>query len=196
MASEMKWVLIGAGGHAKAIVKSMLGTGQELSAYVDSVECLWLPTTLRYEDDSSVDVDNTSVVMGIGGQTPQELRHRYNLLNNYLKRNATAQPIVHPTAIVSPSAELALGTTVLAGANIQANAQIGPGAIINTGAIVEHDSIIGGGSHVGPGSTVLGSGTIGQCSMIGTRAILLPQSSVGDDTMVRAGSVFGRNSET
>lgn len=62
--------------------------------------------------------------------------------------------IVHPSAVVSPSAVLESGCFVMQRAVVNTKARIGRAALINSGAIVDHNSVIGAGAHVGLGSVV------------------------------------------
>ena len=48
--------------------------------------------------------------------------------------------VVHPTAIVSPSAVLGAGCLVLHGAIINTNTVLGAACLVNSGALVDHDN--------------------------------------------------------
>lgn len=114
--------------------------------------------------------------------------------------------LVHPSAVVEPSVQLANGVQVFPHAYIGSDVQIGKGVIINTGAIVSHDcvladyanlapgSILAGGVHIGEG-TLVGMGVtvnlnvkVGAMARIGNGATV--KADVPDGGVVRAGSVW------
>ena len=101
--------------------------------------------------------------------------------------------LVHPSAVISPSATLGPGTVVMANASINADATIGKGAIVNTGAVIEHDVVLGDWSHVSPRGALGGGARLGHMSQLGIGGTVLPLVCVGDRTIVGAGAVVVRN---
>lgn len=101
--------------------------------------------------------------------------------------------VVHPAAVVAPSATIGLGTLIMPGAVVNAEARIGANAIINTGAVVEHDCEVGEAVHVAPGAVLCGAAVIGSGSLVGAGAIVLPGVRVGAGVLVKAGTVATRN---
>lgn len=181
----MACLLIGAGGHAKAVAEAAVAVLGGITAYVDPNPADWL-TAAHIAADSEIMASAMPVVIGVGGVTAAQLARRLALLDTYLGRGHRAPAIVHPKAHVSPLARLDAGSIVLAGAVVQPGAVIGRGAIINTRAVVEHDSIVGDGAHVAPGAIILGDCKIGRCAMIGTGAVVLPSSAIEDEAFVSA----------
>lgn len=178
-------LLIGAGGHAKAVAEAAAASVGEIVAYVDPRPAEWLQAA-QLTADTQVKANGIPIVIGMGGVTTAQLKARLALLDAYLDRNHPAPPVVHPQAHVSPSVRLEAGAIVLAGAVVQPGVVVGRGAIVNTRAVVEHDSAIGEGSHVAPGAVVLGGCRIGRCAMIGAGAAILPGTTVADGMLVPA----------
>ena len=189
----MNVLLVGAGGHAKAVREAVVAAGDEVSAYADPRPAGWLAAH-HYPDDQAADQEDpdTAVVIGIGGVTPENLRARLRVLDRYLEKGRPAPTVMHRTASVSATAALGVGAIVLASAVVQPSADVGRGVIVNTRAVVEHDSVVGAGSHVAPGAVVLADCTIGECVMIGSGAVVLPASAVPDDTLIPALSRYPR----
>lgn len=187
----MGLVLVGAGGHARALVEALAAGGVAVSAYVDRAACAWLPGAQRFEsDDASEGHRADGFVIGIGAVNPDGLERRLDLFRRYAARGWKAPAVVHSAAIVSSSAALGEGCHILAAAVVQPGAAIGAAAIVNTGAIVEHDSMLGEGAHVAPGAIVLGGVRIGACTMIGAGAVVLPGASVPDRMLVPANTRY------
>lgn len=59
--------------------------------------------------------------------------------------------LIHPSATVSPSAELGYGTVVCARAVVGPGANVGRGCIISSGAAVDRDAVLGEGTYVSCG---------------------------------------------
>jgi sugar O-acyltransferase (sialic acid O-acetyltransferase NeuD family) len=184
-------VLVGAGGHAKAIVEALNAQEFAIEAYVDPQPADWLAAR-RIDDDEAAIADSAArpFVLGLGGASPDALIRRLALFERYRKAGCPALAVVHPAAQVSPSAQIGDGAIVLAGAVVQPGAVIENAAIVNTGAIVEHDSRLGAGSHLAPGAIFLGAVGVGRCAMIGAGAVVFPDARVPDHGLVRAATRF------
>ncbi len=97
--------------------------------------------------------------------------------------------VVHPSAVVSPTATLGGGVFVGPLAVIHARARVGDHAIINTAAVIEHDCAIGINTHVAPGSVLGGAATVGPDTLLGLGCRVLPGARIGARAVVGAGSV-------
>lgn len=97
--------------------------------------------------------------------------------------------IIHPTAVISPFAQVSAGCTVLANAVININAFVKEGCIINTAAIVEHDSIVEEFVNICPNVAMAGHAKVGRKSFIGTSASLIDEIEVGKEVIIGAGAV-------
>lgn len=185
----MKIVMVGAGGHARAVVEALTAKGATVVAYCDPKPASWLAARHVARDDA-FDDRSAQAVIGIGGTNSADLRRRLAIVEAWRGRGFATPPVVHPAAFVSDSAALGDASQVLAGAVVQPAAQIGRGVIVNTGAIVEHDAVVGDGAHIAPGAVVLGAAKVGACAMIGANAVVLPGADVPAEALVRAGSLW------
>lgn len=191
-------MLVGAGGHAVGVAEAATLSGWRVAAYVDSRPAAWLddygnPDHIR-DDECAIlaaAAQDLAVALGLGGVTPGALATRLALLDRYRDAGIAAAVINHPSAVVSRTASVAEGVTLLAGAMVQPYARLGGGAIVNSGAVVEHHAEIGEGAHIGPGAVVLGGARIGARALIGANAVVLPGAVVEDGGLVKATGRFG-----
>ena len=100
---------------------------------------------------------------------------------------------VHPSAIMSPSANVGDGTVVMQGAIVQACAEIGKHCIVNTGASVDHECVLEDYVHVSPHSTLCGNVHVGEGSWIGAGTTVIPGVKIGKWSVIGAGSVVVRD---
>ena len=96
---------------------------------------------------------------------------------------------IHPNAIVSKFAKIGPGTQIMAAAVVNPDAIIGNHCIINTGAIVEHDCKLEDYVHVAPNACLGGNVTVGEKTLVGIGATVIPNIKIGKNVSVGAGAV-------
>lgn len=187
-------ILIGAGGHAAVVAQTAhLLNLPIIGIYDDNPRAKLLhrppppnPPTYLGSIEEFLATQPTAWLLSIGNITA-----RQNILNQY--NESASPPIIHPTAIIAPDAELEEGVFVAPGAIIHTGAKIRAHAIINTGAIIEHDCIIGTNTHIAPGATLAGNTTVGSNTLIGINSTTLPNITIGHHCTIGAGSVVIQN---
>ena len=85
---------------------------------------------------------------------------RLHWVDKLLEAGFTVPPMVHPSAVISPSAVLEPGCFVMQRAVVNTHTVIEKGCLINAGAIVDHDSRVCAGAHICLGSVVKANCTI------------------------------------
>ena len=101
--------------------------------------------------------------------------------------------VVHPGAVVAPSARLGAGCIVSPGVVIGAHAEIGEHVILNRGVLVGHHTRVGSCVTMSPGANVAGCADIGDGAYIGMGAIVIDRRTVGAGALVAAGAVVVRD---
>ena len=97
--------------------------------------------------------------------------------------------IIHPTAVVSPSARLGRGILMLPGVVIGPGASIGNHVIINSAATVDHDSVIEDDVIISPGVHLAGYVVVKSGTLIGIGACSVPGVTIGSNCLIGAGAV-------
>ena len=96
--------------------------------------------------------------------------------------------LVHPTAYIEPSANLANGVQIFLHAYVGSEVKVGFGSIINTGAIVSHDCSIDEVVNISPGAILAGGVKIGREALIGMGATINLYTSIGAGSLVGNGA--------
>ncbi len=183
MSQPFEWVVLGASGHGKVVLATLLELGEPVAAVLDDDpsraggELLGIPVGGPIADYPAT---GRAAILAIGDNTVRER------LAGVLK--FTWRAVVHPAAWVHPSVGLGAGAFVAAGAVIQPDAVIGAHAIVNTGATVDHDCVIGDFAHVAPGAHLAGHVSVGAGALIGLGASVTPGVSIGDRAVLGAGA--------
>ena len=193
-------VVIGGGGHARVVLDAL---AQLPAWHVVGVvrlpdepgdEVLGVPVIGTRADLDSLRAQGVSAaVVGVG--SVGDPRARIEEANAAQAAGLRLPAIVHPSAVVSPSARLAEGVFVAAGAVVCAASNVGFCAIVNTGAVVDHDCVLGAFVHVSPGAVLSGGVTVGDRSHVGTGTAVSHGVNVGADTTIGVGAVVVRDIE-
>jgi sugar O-acyltransferase (sialic acid O-acetyltransferase NeuD family) len=176
-------IVIGAGGHGKVVVSTLLAAGVDVVGVFDDDEKKWgseilgVPVTGPL---AGAEGHGHLAVLGIGNN---EARQR--LADQLGIGWATA---VHPNAWIHPSVRLGEGSVVFAGAVIQPDAILGKHVIVNTGALIDHDCEVGDYAHVAPGVQLAGGVRLGEGAFLGIGCSAIPGVRVGAWTTVGAGA--------
>lgn len=109
------------------------------------------------------------------------------------KRGATFINILHPTAIISPSAHLGIGCILCPGVVIGANATIGNFVVLNTYSTIGHDASLGDGCTINSHCDVTGWAKLEEGVFMGSHASILPHIVAQAYAVIGAGSVAIRN---
>ncbi len=96
--------------------------------------------------------------------------------------------LIHPSATISPSAQIGKGSVIAAQACVGVEAQIGRGCIINTAASVDHDCQLGSFVHIAVGVHLAGIVEVGDYVLFGAGSTAIPQSKIGKASTIGAGA--------
>lgn len=170
--------LYGARGHAKVIIDILNARGIKVDALFDDdlsiEELLSIPVKHQWNGESPV-------VVSVGN----------NLSRKQIAEKLDCEfgTLIHPSAVLSPHAEVGEGTVVMQGAIIQSDVRMGKHCILNTGATIDHECVIGDYVHISPQATLCGNVQVGEGAWIGAAAVVIPGVKIGKWCTIGAGSV-------
>lgn len=177
--------VIGAGGHAKVVISTLKECDLTITGIFDDCPDLvgkkiqGVPVLGTVAESRNFKVKKA--VIGIGSNTVRQAiadSYDYNWIS-----------VIHPQAVIDPSAQIGKGTVIFAGAVINADVKIGDHVIVNTGALVDHDCQIKNFSHVCPGSILTGGVEVQENCLLGAGSKVIPGKLIGRHSVVGAGSV-------
>jgi UDP-perosamine 4-acetyltransferase len=190
-------IVIGAGGHAKVLIDSLLRSSVTITGIVDPSPELKGKELLGVAilgGDEIVDTYRPTEILLVNGLGSVGIpAKRREIYDTFKAKGYSFAPVVHPSAIIATDVVISEGAQIMAGAVIQPGSCIGSNAIINTRASVDHDCTIGDHVHVAPGVTVSGGVSIGDGSHVGTGVTLIQGVSLGRSCLVAAGAVVIKN---
>jgi sugar O-acyltransferase (sialic acid O-acetyltransferase NeuD family) len=191
----MRAVLIGAGGHARAVIEAVHGGDMELVACTDprtELHGTMLDGVAVVGGDdrlAALRADGVmAAVLALGAVGDNALRARlFEALST--EHGFALPPVISRHAAVAQTATVGAGCVVLAMAVVGPGAVLGRNVIVNSGAIVEHDCTIGDHAHVASGATLGGAVAVGACAHVGLGAAVRHAQRIGDGALVAAGAV-------
>ena len=183
--AELAAVLIfGAGGQGKAVIDLIRTSGSyRIAGLIDDglppgSEVLGVPVLGGAALMKSWREQGVSLaVNAVGGIGNVDVRLR--VFDQILQAGFTCPTLVHPSAVIEPSAVLEDGLQILAHAYVGSAARVGFGSLLNAGAIVSHDCKIGQVVNLSPGATLAGSVRVDDYTQIGMRATVNVGINVG-----------------
>lgn len=183
-----KLTIIGASGHGKVVADIAKLNGYEDIVFLDDdekvKECAGFPVVGK-----STEAPDGDLFVAVGNA---EIRKR--LTQVYENRN---QPVlIHPSAVISDSAEIGNGTVVMAGAVINPGAKVGKSCIVNTSSSIDHDCEIADYVHISVGAHLSGTVMVGESTWIGAGAIICNNVSICGRSIIGAGAVVIKDIDT
>lgn len=190
-----KLIIVGAGGHAAELIDYIVFMNQyEVLGLIDDSKSNYDAydynfTYLGTIKDHIVQND-ASYIMGIAN-----MKYRRSIIEALVGRGAEFMTLIHPTALISPSAKIGVGCV------ISHNVSIGPKAIledynlINSRCTIGHDSHIGSFNFLSPQVVTGGFAKLGNENFIGTNAAILPAISLSNNIIVAAGMIVDKKVE-
>lgn len=172
--------LFGASGHAKVIEDIISSQGNIVGCiYDDNPHCTEIHGVPVYKTPENI--VKGPLIISIG----------YNSIRKKISERYAVEfaKAIHPSAIISKTADIGTGSVVMPGCIVQPDVQIGCHCIINTGASIDHECRIDDFVHISPHATLCGDVTIGEGTWIGAGTTIIQGVRIGKWCVIGAGSV-------
>ncbi len=193
-----KIIILGGGGHAKALIDLIQLAGEyEIAGILDhklepGAEISGIPVLGNDDMLTGISAKNIrNACIGVG--SIKDTLKRKALFEKVKEAGFFVPPLIHPGAFVSKNSKISEGVQLMTITVVQTDSFIGENTLINTGAIIEHDCTIGRHVHVCPAAVVSGECNVEEDSFIGTGATVINSIRIGKNVTIAAGSVVVNN---
>lgn len=186
-------LILGAGGHAREVAwlaGRRFGPQVQLTFAVTERAFMrepiaGVPVVLLEDCQPS---SGTACIVGVGD--PSARKHIADVCS---ARGFAVATLIDPTALLSDSVQLGIGSIVCAGAVLTVDIEAGAHVHFNRNCNVGHDTKIGAFTTICPGVNVSGNVCIGQGVFVGTGASIInglagDPLTVGDGAVIAAGA--------
>jgi len=190
-------IILGAGGHAKVLVDTLLSAGRVTYGLTDAdsakahISILGVPVIGGDEQVLTFAPETVRLINGLGSVRVTSMRRQ--LFDKFKCKGYSFEQVVHASAVLASGVVLDEGVQIMAGVVLQTGCHIGTNVIINTRATVDHDCVIANHVHISPGAILCGNVQVGEGSHIGAGATVIQGVRIGSNCMVAAGAVVIRD---
>ena len=152
---DKRLIILGSGGYGRTVYDIAEQLGYSIIVLDDADEEHPLASFSRYIND------DTDFIPAFGNN---EFRLQWR--KRIEEAGGKLAILIHPTAYVSPKAQISDGCVILPEAIVNTGSQVGKGCIINLGATIDHDVVIEDGVHLCVRCIVKGENRILRCEKI------------------------------
>jgi sugar O-acyltransferase (sialic acid O-acetyltransferase NeuD family) len=175
--------ILGAGGHAKVVIRTLQEAGVSVKAVFDDDPGKWGSRVIDIAVAGPIAEAVRAGIPAVVAVGDNAARRR--IVESFDCEWLTA---VHPRAIVDATVRLGRGTVVFAGAVIQPDTVIGDHVIVNTSVVIDHDCVVERYAHVGPTACLTGGVRVGEGALVGAGSVTIPGVNVGAWAVIGAGA--------
>lgn len=188
-----KMIVYGGGGHAKTVIDLIRAIGRyEIVGIIDDemalgTEVMGVPVIGASSDLVRLRGEGVrcavNAVGGIGNPSV-----RWAVFERLIEADFDQPALVHPLAVIEPSAVIDDAVQVLAGTYISSDSRVGFGTLLNAGVILSHDDRLGRCVNLSPGAALGGAVRIGDFTQVGMRATINLGVTVGRSVRIGNGA--------
>jgi sugar O-acyltransferase (sialic acid O-acetyltransferase NeuD family) len=195
MGSGGQILIVGSGGHARAVLDVVRSQGRyDAVGFIDGTKpkgspCLGGLRVIGSEADLPDICRDYRITRGLVAVGDNFQRRA---LTERLLALAPAFEIVsavHPSAVVARDTILGPGTVVMPGAVVVSGSRLGRGCLVNTRASLDHDGVMEDFASLAPGAVTGGGVHLGACAAVGLGASVIHGCRIGAHAVVGAGAV-------
>lgn len=192
MTNGSSLVIVGAGGHGRAVLDVARSADVEVVAFIDERHAGQRIHGIRvYSNPLEVQwTENRKYLVAIGDNWRRERVVERTLLE---LPNAKQAVLVHGTAYVAPDAVIEPGCVIMAHVFVGPGCKIERGCILNTGSQIDHDGHMLAFSSLGPKACLGGNIKLGRRSIVAIGATVKHGIKIGNDSLLAAQGYLHRS---
>lgn len=186
-------VLIGAGGHCRSVIDTLIGSKAWNIVGILDMDPLarpldGIPVIGTDEQIAQLAKQGSHFLITVGHMSAPPVA-RESLYRELLAHRAQLATVISPLAHKAMTSVLGQGSWVGHHAMIGPGSTCGVNVLINSGSLIEHDCVLGDHVHVATHTVLNGACIVGDGSFIGSGAIVKQGVRIGRNCMIGAGSV-------
>lgn len=145
----------------------------------------------KFSEISISEIESNNFIVAIGNN-----KIRHNIMTKINNSGGRTPTLIHPTAIISPSAEIGKGVYIQANACIWTKAKIGDFSIISPNVVIAHHATIGKACLISLLTGVGASSILEDRVFAGMGCTIVPSARrIGKDSVIGAGAVVLKDVE-
>ena len=192
MNPEQPLIIYGAGGHGRVVLDVALADEAAVTWVLDdspeSTSVYGIPLIRPDEFEWRPASGPWNFLVAIGKNSK-----RADLYKQMCEWGGSPVNLIHPKAILTERCCLDHGIVAMAGVVVNPGARIGCNVVLNTSCSVDHDCIVADHAQLCPGVHLSGNVTVGELTMVGTGANVIPGVQIGAGCTIGAGAVVTRD---
>lgn len=117
------------------------------------------------------------------------LKYRKQIIERFISEGANIVGFIHPTALISPSAEIDPTVVISHNASVGPKVKIGKYNMLNSRCTIGHDTVLGDYNFISPQVALSGNTKIGNGNLLGTNSATIPGVKIGNNNLIGAGAI-------
>jgi sugar O-acyltransferase (sialic acid O-acetyltransferase NeuD family) len=182
-------LILGAGRQGRNINDVCAALGRTVHGFLDDTRAIGeivngvevIGGFARAQDEDLIAA--LAMIVGVGDSAA-----RASIFETLCRRGACLTTIIHPTCVISPSAEIGRGVFVNAYTRIMANARVADNVLIEGLCTIGADTRIEQSASLGPGCHLTAGVALGARCFLGAGALVVGRGRVGCDSVIGAGA--------
>lgn len=179
-------LILGAGGHARAVADLAVACARSIAGFLGARGASGTADVIGSDDDLArlfAERRFDDAIVGVGNTA---LARRPELFARLRELEVSTPKLVHPSAVVSSSATIGLGSVLFPHVVVGAHASVGENAVIYSGSVLEHGCRIGDHAFLAPGVILCGDVCVEAGAFVGAGAVVAPGVVIGKGAVVSA----------
>ncbi len=186
--------VLGGGGHAKMCLDILGRRGEyEVVGILDGgmvpgSRVLDVPVLGPDNDEEMARLYRQGVRLAVNGVGAAGNHPYRSQVYTRLRQAGFSLPnLIHPSAVIEPSAVLGEGNQIMAGAIVGSAVRVGDNCIVNSGAVISHDSRLADNVHIAPGALLAGNVQVGADTLVGMGVTIYLGLTIGSRVVITNG---------